>query len=127
MIDTHTIDIDNVRKILNSCPYYYEVINYDFDYSDKLTINLIDWYKELIFASDPNNQKEVDIIKKIDTCMYKYVTDSHFRKELKKIISLEEITFSSSYYIKTLVEKMINYNTDYEIKSILNIQSSKWI
>ena len=127
MIDTHTIDIDNVRKILNSCPYYDEVINYDFDYSDKLTINLIDWYKELIFASDPNNQKEVDIINKIDTCMYKYVTDSRFRRGLKKIISPEEITFSSSYYIKTLVEKMINYNTDYEIKSILNIQSSKWI
>ena len=49
------VDVINVKKILKTCPHYDEIINYDFDYNDELSIDLIDWYKDLIFSCDGND------------------------------------------------------------------------
>ena len=50
MIGTLTIDVTNVKKILKCCPYYDDIINSDVIYEDELSIDLIDWYKDLIFS-----------------------------------------------------------------------------
>ena len=66
MITTRTIDVTNVKKILKYCPYYDDIINYDIDYTDELSIDLIDWYKDLILSCDGNDNNEMEIIKLID-------------------------------------------------------------
>ena len=59
---TQTIDISNVKKILKCCPHYDDIINSEVDYEDELSFDLIDWYKDLIFSCNADNEEEVKII-----------------------------------------------------------------
>ena len=53
MFETLTIDVTNVKKILKCCPYYDDIINSDIMYNDDLSIDLIEWYKDIIFHGFP--------------------------------------------------------------------------
>lgn len=121
------IDVVNVKKILETCPHYDEIINYEFDYNDEITIDLIDWYKDLIFSCDGNDENETKIIKMIDNSMYKYVNDYKYRKGLSKIISPRDIDLNSNKSIKKLIKKILDYTNKYENIEILNVVSSRWI
>ena len=121
------IDVINVRKILKICPHYDEIINFDFEYDDELSIDLIDWYKDLIFSCDGNDENETKIIKMIDNSMYIYVNDYKYRKGLSKIISSKDIDLNCERSIKKLIKKIIDYTSKYEKFEILNVSSSRWI
>lgn len=124
---THTIDISNVKKILNCCPYYDDIINSEVDYEDELSYDLIDWYKDLIFSCNANNEEEVKIIKLIDHSMYLYVNSYKYKIGLKKIIDINDIDLNSDKKIKNLIKKIINYTTKYENNEILNITNGRWL
>lgn len=121
------IDIVNVKKILDTCPHYDEIINFDFDYSDELTIDLIDWYKDLIFSCDGTDDNETRIIKMIDNSMYMYVNDHKYRRGLSKVISCRDIDLNSEKSIRKLIKKILDYTNRYENIEILNVTSSRWI
>lgn len=121
------IDVVNVKKILETCPHYDEIINFNFDYNDEITIDLIDWYKDLIFSCDGNDNNETEIIRMIDNSMYIYVNDYKYRKGLSKIISPRDIDLNSERSIKKLIKKILDYTSKYETTEILNVSSSRWI
>ena len=121
------VDVINVKKILKTCPHYDEIINYDFDYNDELSIDLIDWYKDLIFSCDGNDENEVQIIKMIDNSMYMYVNDYKYRRGLSKQISIREIDLNSDKSIRKLIKKILDYTNRYENIEILNVTSSRWL
>ena len=121
------VDVINVKKILKTCPHYDDIINYDFDYNDELSIDLIDWYKDLIFSCDGNNEKETKIIKMTDNSMYMYVSDYKYRRGLSDIITVRDIDLNSDKSIKKLIKKILDYTSKYEIKEILDVKSSRWI
>ena len=50
MIQTQTVDITYVQYVLDRCPNFDYIVNYNFEEGDVLTRKLIDWYKELIFS-----------------------------------------------------------------------------
>lgn len=127
MIDTRTIDVTNVKKILKCCPYYDDIINYDIDYTDELSYDLIDWYKDLIFSCNGDDEEDVKIINKIDKSMYLYVNNSTYRKGLKKIINNKDIDLNSSRSTKKLIKKILTFTEKYEEVEILNITSSRWL
>ena len=121
------VDVVNVKKILKTCPHYDDIINYDFDYNDELSIDLIDWYKDLIFSCDGNNENEIQIIKMIDNSMYMYVSDYKYRRGLSKQISIREIDLNSDKSIRKLIKKILDYTNKYENIEILNVTSSRWL
>ena len=121
------IDIINVKKILETCPHYDEIVNYDFDYNDEMTIDLIDWYKDLIFSCDGNDENETSIIRMIDSSMYMYINDNKYRRGLTKIISTNDIDLNSERSIKKLIKKILDYTNKYESIEILNVTSSRLI
>lgn len=121
------IDVINVKKILQTCPHYDEIISFEFDYDDEITIDLIDWYKDLIFSCDANDDNEKEIIKMIDNSMYMYVNDHKYRNGLKKIISTNDIDLNSEKKIRKLIKKILDYTNKYENIEILNVKSSRWI
>ena len=41
MITTRTIDVTNVKKILDCCPYYDDIINSDIVYEDDFSVDLV--------------------------------------------------------------------------------------
>lgn len=121
------IDVINVKKILQTCPHYDEVIEFEFDYNDEITIDLIDWYKDLIFSCDADDKNETEIIKMIDNSMYMYVNDHKYRNGLKRIISVSDIDLNSEKKIRKLIKKILDYTNKYENIEILNVKSSRWI
>lgn len=121
------IDVVNVKKILEICPHYDEIINFEFDYNDEITIDLIDWYKDLIFSCDGNDENEIKIIRMIDNSMYMYVSDYKYRKGLSRQINPKEIDLNSEKKIKKLIKKILDYTNKYENIEILNVTSSRWI
>ena len=105
MFETLTIDVTNVKKILKCCPYYDDIINSDIMYNDDLSIDLIEWYKDIIFSCNGDNEEDIKIIRNIDRCMYIYINDNY----------------------KEVVNKILNYTDEYEENELLNITSTKWI
>ena len=122
---TQTIDISNVKKILKCCPHYDDIINSEVDYEDELSFDLIDWYKDLIFSCNADNEEEVKIIRLIDRSLYMYV--NKYKIGLKKIIDIKDIDLNSDKSIKNLIKKIINYTTKYENNEILNITNGRWL
>lgn len=124
---TQTIDISNVKKILKCCPHYDEIINSEVDCEDELSYDLIDWYKDLIFSCNADNEDEVKIIRLIDRSLYLYVNSYKYKIGLKKIIDINDIDLNSDKRIKNLIKKIINYTTKYENNEILNITNGRWL
>ena len=124
---TQTIDISNVKKILKCCPHYDDIINSEVDYEDELSFDLIDWYKDLIFSCNADNEEEVKIIRLIDRSLYMYVNSYKYKIGLKKIIDIKDIDLNSDKSIKNLINKIINYTTKYENNEILNITNGRWL
>ena len=120
MIGTLTIDVTNVKKILKCCPYYDDIINSDVIYEDELSVDLIDWYKDLIFSCNGDNEEDIKVVRDIDRCMYLYINDNKYRKGLRKIIDL-------SLSNDKIIDSILRYTSKYEDNEILYITSTKWL
>lgn len=122
MITDHIVDVVNVKKMLDVCPHYDEIINCDIDY-DEISSSLIDWYKDFIFACNGEDKADTKIAKKIDNCMYMYVCDYKLRKGLNKIICLDDFLEDKDI----LVDKILKYTDQFQNLEFLNMKNSKWL
>lgn len=120
MFETLTIDVTNVKKILDCCPYYDDIVNSDIVYEDDFSVDLIDWYRDLIFSCDGDNNDDIKVVRDIDRCMYLYINDNKYRKGIRKIIN-----FNLDDY--KIVNKILDFTDKYEINEILNITTEKWL
>lgn len=127
MIQTQTIDIQHVRKILENCPHFDKIVNYEYPYGDVLSKKLIDWYRELIFSANGNNESQLMLIKALDRSLYLYVRDNKYKRELRKIISVEELTFEDKNIIKEVIKKLIEFTSSYEKKEVREVSVAKWL
>ncbi len=127
MIETQTIDIRHVTKILQCCPHYDYIVNYEYEYGDSLSSKLIDWYRELIFSADGNDDRQLKIIKIIDKSLYLYVQDNKFKSGLSKVIKIEDVSLEDKSLIKKVIKKIIMFTNFYEKEAVLDIDNSKWL
>ena len=124
---TQTVDVTFVNKILKHCPNYDHIVNYEYEYEDKISSSLIDWYRELIFAVNGEDEKQLLIVEALDKGLYLYVKDNRYKSEFKKILKLEEISLESKKLIKDLIKKIIVFTSKYEQKQIMEVTSAIWI
>ncbi len=127
LVQTQTIDVTFVNKILMHCPNYDYIVNYDFDYGDKLSSKLIDWYREIIFAVNSNDERQLKIVEILDKSLYLYIKDNKYKNEFKRDISLEEINLESKNLIKSLIKKIILFTNKYEQRQVREVASAIWI
>ena len=127
MIQTQTIDITHVKKILENCPHFDMIVNYEYPYGDILSKKLIDWYRELIFSANGNNENQLMLIKALDKSLYLYVRDNKYKRELRKIVTAEELTFEDKNIIKEVIKKLIEFTNNYEKKEVREVNISKWL
>lgn len=127
MIQTQTINIDHVKKILENCPHFDTIVNYQYPYGDILSKKLIDWYRELIFSANGNNENQLLLIKALDRSLYLYVRDNKYKRGLRKIIRLEELTFEDKNIIKEVIKKLIEFTNSYEKKEIREVSTARWL
>jgi hypothetical protein len=119
MIQTQTIDIEHVRKVLSNCPHYDQIVNYEYQYGDTLSKKLIDWYRELIFSANGDDEKQLMLINSLDRSLYLYIKDNKYKRGLRNIITDEELTFEDKNLIKGVIKKLIEFTSSYEKKEVL--------
>jgi len=127
LVYTQTVDVTFVNKILKHCPHYDYIVNYDFEYGDNISSMLIDWYRELIFAVNSNDEKQLKIVEALDKGLYLYVKDNKYKSELRKHLRIEEINLESKKLIKDLIKKIIVFTSKYEQRQIMEVTSAIWI
>ena len=127
MIQTQTIDIEHVRVVLSNCPNYDYIVNYEYPYGDMLSKKLIDWYRELIFSANGDNEKQLLLINALDRSLYLYIRDNKYKRGIRKIITDEELTFQDKNLIKEVIKKLIEFTSIYEKKEVLEFNNTKWL
>lgn len=127
MLKTQTIDIEHVQRILNSCPYYDQIVNYEYQEGDILSKSLIDWYRELIFSADGFNEKQLKIISAMDKALYLYVRENKYKKGLKKVLNENDISIDNQTSIANAIKKILMFTNSYEKQEILEISNSMWL
>ena len=127
MIQTQTIDIGHVKKVLENCPHYDMIIHYEYPYGDVLSKKLIDWYRELIFSANGNNENELMLIRALDQSLYLYVRDNKYKRGLRKIITVNELTFDNKETIKAVIKRLIEFTSNYENREVREVSVSKWL
>ena len=127
MIQTQTIDICHVKKVLENCPNFEKIIHYEYPYGDILSKKLIDWYRELIFSANGNNENQLLLIRALDRSLYLYVRDNKYKRGLRKIITTDELTFENKDLIKNVIKRLIEFTNNYEKKEVREVSVSKWL
>lgn len=127
LVETKTINLRYVNKILSNCPNYDKIVNYEYEYGDTLSSKLIDWYRELIFSCDGENVNQLRIIYQIDHSLSMYVEDSQYKRGLSKILSKDEVDLNNSVLIQRVIKKIIEFTNQYERDEILELVNNKWL
>ena len=127
LVETKTVNLRYVNKILSNCPNYDKIVNYEYEYGDTLSSKLIDWYRELIFSCDGENANQLRIIYQIDHSLSMYVEDNQYKRGLSKILSKDEVDLNNSVLIQNVIKKIIEFTNQYEKDEILELVSNKWL
>ena len=127
LVYTKTIDAKLVNKILKHCPHYDSIVNYEYEYGDSFSSKLIDWYRELIFAVNPDDEKQLKVVEALDNGLYLYVKDNQYKREFRKQLKIEDIDLESKKLIKALIKKIIVFTSKYEHRTLMEFTSSIWI
>ena len=127
LVETKTINLRYVNKILSNCPNYDKIVNYEYEYGDTLSSKLIDWYRELIFSCDGENVNQLRIIYQIDHSLSMYVEDNQYKRGLSKILSKDEVDLNNSVLIQGVIKKIIEFTNQYERDEILELVNNKWL
>ncbi len=127
LVETKTINLRYVNKILSNCPNYDKIVNYEYEYGDTLSSKLIDWYRELIFSCDGENVNQLRIIYQIDHSLSMYVEDNQYKRGLSKILSKDEVDLNNSVLIQNVIKKIIEFTNQYERDEILELVNNKWL
>ena len=127
MIQTQTIDIGHVKTVLDNCPHYSQIIHYEYPYGDILSKKLIDWYKDLIFSANGNNENQLMLIRALDRSLYLYVRDNKYKRGIRKIIATDELTFENKELIKDVIKRLIEFTSNYEKREVREVSISRWL
>ena len=127
LVETKTINLRYVNKILSNCPNYDKIVNYEYEYGDTLSSKLIDWYRELIFSCDGENVNQLRIIYQIDHSLSMYVEDNQYKRGLSRILSKDEVDLNNSVLIQNVIKKIIEFTNQYERDEILELVNNKWL
>ena len=114
------------KYILNYCPNYYNIVNFNYSDSDIITAKIISIYRSYIFSLKYLDNKILNKVKELDMVVAKYLDDYYFKSELmKKFPVLEFVTDED------IVNKMVNNILDIYDKYLegttRKIYISKWI
>lgn len=115
------------KLVLDHCPNFYRIINFDYFEEDAVTEKLIKIYKDFIFKVDIANREELHMVKKIDFVLGKYVDDNSFRFKLQQEVFQVKITKSCPNVLKTIIENIIAIFNRYEEETTRKFYIARWI
>jgi len=118
--------MDNSKLIIEHCPNFYKIVNFDYFEDDNFTACLIKVYREYIFSVNPLETEELKKVEKIDTVLAKYIDDYTFRKTMK--FELSQIKFEDkTNLLQRLIDSIVGIFEQFEEGKTRNIYIARWI
>ena len=115
------------KQIIDYCPNYYKIINFNPIMEDGITSRIISMYQEYIFNIDLNSEEDINEIKELDAALAKYIDDYSFRKEVQRQIREVKVKKDAKNIIKAFIEAIIRIFVNYEDYTTRVIYISRWI
>ena len=118
--------MDKNKVIVENCPNFYKIINFDYFADDYFTDKLIKLYRMYIFSVNPINNLELTKIKELDRVLAKYVDDYNFRKTMQ--YELTQVRFKNrENLLLNIINSIIGIFEKYEEGQTRNIYIARWI
>ena len=117
----------NNKLVLNYCPNFHKIVNFDIDKDDNISRKLISIYQDYIFNIDLSNVEETKLVMELDNVLAKYIDDYEFRKNLKISMLQVKIKKSCTNILRAIVEGIVAIFNNYEEYTTRNVYISRWI
>ena len=114
------------KEILNYCPNYYNIVNFDFQDGDTISEKLVSIYKNYVFSINVLNNEDLNKVQELDKVLSNYINDYVFRSTLKKEIVTVKVNRDSNL-LSNLVDAILKIFTRYEEYTTRQLYISKWI
>ena len=115
------------KLVLNYCPNFHKIVNFDIDSDDTLSRKLIALYQDYIFGIDLANVEETKLVQEIDNALSKYIDDHEFRKNLKIEFLSVKIKKNCTNLLRAIVESIVQIFNNYEEYTTRNVYIARWI
>ena len=122
--------VENKKEVLNYCPNFNQIVNFEYAQDDKISGKLIRIYKDYICHLDITTPDDVKHIQEIDYVLGRYIEDYAFRRELKAEIIHVKIRKTCTEFIdilKAIVASIIHIFDNYLENSTRKIRIARWI
>lgn len=119
--------VNKNKLVLEMCPNFYRIINFEYFEEDLVTEKLIKIYEDFIFKADIKNEEEAKMVKKIDYVLGKYIDDNLFRRKMQKEIFNVKVTKNYKNKLLAVVENIIAIFNHYEQDTTRSIYIARWI
>lgn len=118
--------MDKNREILNHCPHFYTIINFEYYSDDIISEKLIDIYERFIFSVDIASSDSITKVEKLDEVLYRYINDYCFREQIRQDMMNIKIRRGENI-LETLVNTIISFFESYEKLCTRKVQMTRWI
>lgn len=115
------------KEVVSICKNYYKIVNADIYDGDKVTVNMIKMYEDYIFGMDIITKREKEKLVTIDKIMYKFITDSRFKKEMLGELTNIRVSNKVNNLVEYVMNKLIVFFEDYKDFYTRNIYIPRWI
>ncbi len=115
------------KAVLEICPNFYRIINFEYFEEDMVSEKLIKIYEDFIFKADIKKEEEMQMVKKIDYVLGKYIDDNLFRRKMQKEIFNVKVTKTYKNKLRIVVENIIAIFNHYEEDTTRSIYIARWI
>lgn len=118
--------MDNGKLIINHCPNFYKIVNFDYFEDDNFTACLIKIYREYIFSVNPLDTENLNKAIQLDNVLAKYIDDYIFRKTMKYELARVKIVDRENL-LQKLINSILGIFDKYEEGKTRNIYIARWI
>lgn len=118
--------MDKSKQIIENCPNFYKIVNFDYFEDDNFTASLIKIYRTYIFSIDPLNEEELNKVITLDKVLAKYIDDYIFRKTMKFELTQIKIT-NKDDLLQKLVNSILGIFEKFEEGRTRNIYIARWL
>lgn len=115
------------KEVVGICKNYYKIINADIEEGDSVTVNLIRMYEDYLFGMEIVTKREKEMLENVDNIIYRYMTDSRFKKELVDVLSKMKVSTSVGNLVEYVMNKVMEFAEDYKDIYTRNIYIPRWI
>lgn len=115
------------KEVVGICKNYYKIINADIEEGDSVTVNLIRMYEDYLFGMEIVTKREKEKLVNVDNIIYRYMTDSRFKKELVDVLSKMKVSTSVGNLVEYVMNKVMEFAEDYKDIYTRNIYIPRWI